>query len=242
MLKLSGVLASSLILASAASLFAADRERAVTAAPTVTIRGVVRDASGAPVPAAYLRSGNYISSRNNGTKADGKYSLTIPAGRPTLVTVDDFAFESVTTTITPTADMAIDFTLTLTRPTVTVTLNSGESHVLDLGSSRFAYYVVFANYARFNEANLCMPDGSASAPNKSEIAKITGPFARVNFSPCCARGPIVTANIELKSGEKSQVYFTDSCYDEELDFLGRERSTGTWWYLKFDDLAEITFQ
>jgi carboxypeptidase family protein len=241
-LTLSRIVASSLI-AAAVPLFADNgRQHVVVATPTVTIRGVVRDSGGAPVAGAYVRSGTYSSSRNNGTKADGKYSLTIPGGRPTLLTVEDFAFEPVTVSMTPKADMTVDFTLTTSRPTVTVKLTNGEKHVLDLGTSRFAYYIVFAGYARFNSANLCKTDGSAFAPHKTEFAKIVGPFSLVNFSPCCSRGAVVTANVEMKSGDKMQVYFNESCYGSELDFLGRERSTGLYNYFKFDDIAEIEFQ
>ena len=241
-MTLSRILACSLI-AAAVPLFADNgRQHVAVATPTVTIRGVVRDSSGAPVPGAYVRSGNYSSSRNNGTKIDGKYSLTVPGGRPVVLTVEDFAFEPVTVSMTPTADTTADFTLTISLPSVTVTLTNGEKHVLDLGTSRFAYYVIFANYARFNNANLCQTDGSSFAPHKTEIAKIVGPFTLVNFSPCCNRGPVFTANLELKSGEKMQVYFNESCYGGELDFLGRERSTGVYGYFKFDEIAEIEFQ
>ena len=241
-MTLSRIVASSLI-AAAVPLFADNgRQHVAVATPTVTIRGVVRDNNGAPVAGAYVRSGTYSSSRNNGTKADGKYSLTVPGGRPILLTIEDFAFEPVTVSMTPTADATVDFTLTISRPTVTVKLTNDEKHVLDLGTSRFAYYIIFANYARFNNANLCKTDGSAFAPHKSEFAKIVGPFSLVNFSPCCSRGPVVTANVEMKSGEKMQVYFNESCDGSELIFLGRERATGLYDYFKFDDIAEIEFQ
>jgi len=46
----------------------------------------------------------------------------------------------------------------------------------------------------------------------------------------------------MKSGEKMQVYFNESCVGSELDFLGRERSTGLYNFSKFDDIAEIEFQ
>ena len=241
-MNLSRIVASCLI-AVAVPLFADNgRQHVAAATPTVTIRGVVRDGSGTPVPGAYVRSGTYSSSRNNGTKVDGKYSLTIPGGRPVVLTVEDFAFEPITVSMTPTADTTVDFTLTTSRPSVTVKLTNGETHVVDLGTSRFAYYVVFANYARFNNANLCGTDGSSFAPHKTEFAKIVGPFSLVNFSPCCSRGPVVTANVEMKSGEKKQVYFNESCYGSELIFLGRERSTGVYGYFKFEDIAEIDFQ
>ncbi|HEY6843744.1 MAG TPA: hypothetical protein VI391_06210, partial [Thermoanaerobaculia bacterium] len=177
-----------------------------------------------------------------GTNADGVYAIAVPAGRPAVLTVEDFQFEPVTVTITPVADTRLDLTLTTSRPTVTVTLASGEKHVLVTASTKFAWYRPFMDYAKFDNANLCGTDGTSFAPNKNDIAKITGPFARVNFSPCCSRGPVMTGTVQLKSGESAQVYFNDSCYDDEIDFIGRERVSGTWYYLKFGDIAEIDFQ
>jgi len=218
------------------------RERAVQKTPTtVTVTGVVRDASGAPVPGAIVKSGTYHSNPN-GTAADGKYSIDLPAGRPVLITVDDFAFDSVTLTFTPTKTVTtLDVQMTSAHPALTVKLNNGESHVLDLGSSQFAYYIALSGFARFDNANLCKPDGSSFSPSKTEIARIVGPLTSVNFSPCCSRGPIMSANLELKSGEKSQVYFNDSCFGSDLYFIGRERSTGQWMYLSFANIAEIDF-
>jgi hypothetical protein len=144
--------------------------------------------------------------------------------------------------LTPTADATLDLTLTTARPIVTVKLSSGKTYDLVVDSAKFAWYRVFADYAKFDNANLCKTDGSSFAPNKTEIARIVGPFTRVNFSPCCSRGPVITATLQMKTGEIMQVYFNDSCYDDELDFIGRERGTGTWYYLKFDDIAEIDFQ
>jgi hypothetical protein len=51
----------------------------------------------------------------------------------------------------------------------------------------------------------------------------------------------MTVNVEMKSGETSQVYFNDSCFGNEVDFIGRERSTGQWLYFNFTNIAEIDF-
>ena len=143
--------------------------------------------------------------------------------------------------VTPEANMVLDLTLPQANPALTVKLVNGESHVLDLGTSQFGYYIVLSGYARFDNANLCLPDGSTIAPSKNDIAKIVGPATSVNFSPCCTRGPVLTLNVELKSGQKSQMYLVDSCYDNELDFIGRERSTAQWMYLNLNNIAEIDF-
>jgi hypothetical protein len=48
--------------------------------------------------------------------------------------------------------------------------------------------------------------------------------------------------VEMKSGERTQAFFNDSCFGTEVDFIGRERSTGQYLYLRFTDIAELDFQ
>jgi len=207
----------------------------------VTISGVVRDSvTGAPIAVAVVHSGSAYYDRNNGTKADGAYTLTVPAGRPVLITAEQFSYQPQIKTPIATAGMTLDFSLT-PRATATVRLTNGVTHVLGLSSSSFAYAIPFSGYARFDNANFCKTDGSAFAPSKNDISKIIGPPTSVNFAPCCASGAVLSANVEMKSGEKMQVYFTDSCGDSEVDFIGRERSTGVYQYMNFKDIAEIDF-
>jgi hypothetical protein len=220
-------------------LEAAPRRHAVVGSEEVAISGFVRDAAGTPVAGVLVHSGTRFSS---GTGTDGKYTLTLPANRPTLITAEYFAFEPATVTFTPTRGATLDITLSKPRPAVAVKLTNGETHVLDLATSTFAYYIPFSGYARFDNANFCKPDGSAFAPAKTEFARIVGPATAVNFSPCCSRGAVMTVNVEMKSGEKSQVYFNDSCFGGEVDFIGRERSTGQWQYYNFVNVAQIDFQ
>jgi hypothetical protein len=49
------------------------------------------------------------------------------------------------------------------------------------------------------------------------------------------------AQLELKTGEKFTVYFNDSCLGNEVDFLGREKSSGVYQYFKFTDISEVVF-
>ena len=153
-MTLSRIFCATTLLIAAAPLLAANKEHAVGPTAIVTISGVVRDASGAPVAGAVVHSGTYYSNRN-GTLPDGKYTLTLPGGRPTLLTVEDFAFEPVTVTVTPANNAVVDLTLTNSHPAVTVKLTNGETHVLDLGTSQFAYLIPFSGYARFDNANWC---------------------------------------------------------------------------------------
>ncbi len=225
----------------AVPLAARVRQHSVTPLGAVTITGVVRDAAtGAPVAGAIVHSGTFSSNRN-GTAADGKYSLTLPGGRPTLITVEDFAYEPVTVPFIPIQDGTLDLNLTKSRPAVTVKLISNETHILDLGTSQFAYLVTLSGYVRFDQGNFCKPNGSAFAPDKTEIDRIVGPATPVNFSTCCTLGPVMTLTVEMKSGEKTPVYFNDSCFGNEVDFIGRERSTGQYLYINFVNIAEIDF-
>lgn len=216
------------------------RARAVIPISSVTITGVIRDASGAPVAGAIVHSGTFYSN-SNGTDPDGKYSLKLPGNRLTLITVEDFAFDPVTVPFTPTKDAKLDLTVTRPRPALTVKLSSGETHILDLGTSQFGYLIPLSGYGRTDNANFCKPNGTAFAPAKTEFARIVGPATSVNFSGCCTRGPVMMVNVEMKSGETSQVYFNDSCFGNEVDFIGRERSTGQWLYFNFTNIAEIDF-
>lgn len=205
--------------------------------PEVTISGVVTDATtGARVKNVVISNGVVTST----TDDLGAWTLKLPQGRPTLLTATYFAYRTQTQTVTPTAGGHVDFALS-SNPIITVKLTSGESVDFDYDSAKFAYLTVFIGYVKDDNANFCRPNGETWAPNKSEFRKVTGPSTNVNFSPCCTLGPITTANVEMKTGEKTAVYFNDSCFGNEVDFLGRERSSGTFRYYAFKDIAEIDF-
>jgi hypothetical protein len=52
----------------------------------------------------------------------------------------------------------------------------------------------------------------------------------------------MAVTVEMKSGERTQAFFNDSCFGNEVDFIGRERTTGQFLYLKFTDIKELDFQ
>ncbi len=205
--------------------------------PEVTVTGVVRDASNSrPVKNVIVSNGVLFAT----TDDSGAWTLKLPQGRPTLLTATYFAFHTQTVSLTPSAGGTLDFSLT-PNPIITVKTAGGESVDLDYDTSKFAYIIVFIGYVKDDNANFCKPNGQAWAPNKSEFNKITGPATNVNFNACCTLGPVTTANVDMKSGEKTAVYFNDSCFGDEVDFLGRERSTGNFRYFAFKDIAEIDF-
>ena len=119
---------------------------------------------------------------------------------------------------------------------------NGDTHIITMDTAQFGYAVVFSNYVRGDNANLCKSDGSSIAPSRDAFSKIIGPPTSVNFALCCTFGPILTVNVEMKSGEKFPAYFHDSCFESEIDFIGRDRATGQYDYLDFTTIAEIDFQ
>jgi hypothetical protein len=241
-MTLSRICAATLMIAAAPLLSAANKEHAVKPIANATISGVVLDAStNTPIVGAIVHSGTFYSNRN-GTAPDGKYSITLPSGRPTTLTVEDFSYDPITVTVVPANNAVLDLRLTTLRPSVTVKLTNGETHVLDLGTSQFAYYIVFSGYGRTDSGNFCKPDGSQFAPAKTDIAKIIGPATLVDSPACCTRGQVMAVTVEMKTGERTQALFNDSCFGTEVDFIGRERSTGQYLYLKFTNIAEIDFQ
>jgi hypothetical protein len=227
-----------LLIAIAAPLSAATSKRhLVSPLPQVTVSGTVTDATtGKPVKNVTVANGIVFAITDDA----GAYTIKLPGGRPTLLTATYFAYKPFTKTVTPVSGAAFDFALS-PNPSIFVKTTAGETVDLDYDTSKFAYIVVFSGYVTDNSANLCKPDGTAFGPNKSEFNKIIGPAQDVNFSPCCTKGPVTTVNVEMKTGEKTAVYFNDSCFGNEADFLGRERSTGNFRYFAFKDIAEIDF-
>ena len=232
---------AALLMCTALPLAAVPRRHPVAAIANVMISGVVRDATtGLPILGAIVHSGTSFCQKG-GTKADGVYSLTIPGARPVLITVDHFAYQTQTVVFTGAAGMTLDFLLT-PLPVATVKMVNGDTHIVTVDTAQFGWAVPLSNYVRGDNANLCKADGSSFAPSKVDFAKIIGPPTSVNYAPCCTVGPILTMNVEMKSGDKFPAYFRDSCYETEIDFIGREASTGLYVYLDFTKIAEIDFQ
>ena len=227
-----------LIAATSTPLVAATSKRHIAGPlPTAMVTGTVTDAStGKPVPNVQVANGILTTF----TDASGAFFIALPAGRPTLLTATYFAYKPLTQTVTPSVGLIANFSLT-PNPSIFVKTSGGETVDLDYDSSKFAYIIVFIGYVKDDHANFCLPDGSSWAPNKSEFNKLVGPALDVNFAPCCTKGPVTTANVEMKTGQKVAVYFNDSCFGNEVDFLGRERSTGNFRYFSMKTIAEIDF-
>jgi hypothetical protein len=219
----------------------ATRRRAVSPAsgtgPTAQVLITVKDASNQrPVAAATIT----YAAQTQITTGAGQAALILPLGKPAVVSVAHAAFEPFSQTIT--AQSGGNYELALTgKPSVTIKTKTNEIHIVDIGTAQFANAAVFSNPARSDSGNFCKEDGTDFTPDKTEFARIIGPGVLESAPQCCQFAKVISANVEMKSGAKLKVYFKDSCSGNEVDFVGREKSTGQYQYFRFTDIAEIDF-
>lgn len=241
------IAAAALVASLALPAFAAERRHSSSTPgrkdlpeAVATLTGHVYDAeTGAPVVNADVAA-------NNGrtmTKSDGSYAFNVlTAPKQVLLTVTRTGYETATSTVTidTGANAVADFRL---KPTSTVRLTEvdGTVHTLDFDSVQFAYLISFSGYARSDAANFCKSDGTPFTPNRSEFKQILGPAISVNSSACCTLGPVVATTVQMKNGDMLTVNFADSCYGNEVDFIGREHVSGEYAYFNFTKIAKIEF-
>jgi hypothetical protein len=197
----------------------------------------VKDSSnGVPVPSATITyAGQTLTADSK-----GQVALDLPIGKPAVVVVAHPAFDAFTQTITAQAGGTYDLNLTA-KPSVTIKLKSGETHVVDIGTAQFANVAIFSSPIRTDNANFCKQDGTEFTPDKSEFKRILGPAVPENAAQCCQSGSVTSTNVEMKSGANLKVYFKDTCSGNEADFVGREKATGQYQYFRFTDITEIDF-
>jgi hypothetical protein len=225
-----------LILSCALPSFARDKRRSVTpTAPPKSgkVNGTVVDATtNAPVVFATVTAGEIATS----TDAAGKFELDLASG--TVLTITRSGYQ----TATATAVVGQPLTVRLSGlPTIHVRMTAGKEYDLDFDSSQFAYAVPFSAYVRDDAGKFCKPDGSDFRPSKSTIKRFIGPATATTGTTCCKDKPTLKGKIEMKSGETTDVIFTDACFGYEVDFIGRNHVTGEFVFLKFNDIAEIVF-
>ena len=235
LIRRSAVAAAAIIVAMLPLAAQTARRRAVAppSSIVVTLTGFIRDATnGQPLAFAQV-------------SAEGR-NLT---GAVSSVTAEQFAYNSQTTSVFGAEGAHADFSLT-PKPVVTVKLTklqgddpatAKDTFILDVDTAQFAYLIPFSGYIRSDVGNFCKDDGTSITPDKHTIKRVIGPAVSVDNSTCCKIGPIFKAQLEMKTGEKFTVYFNDSCFGSEVDFLGREKSSGNYQYFKFADIAEVDF-
>src|SRR3954451_8575291 len=117
----------------------AARRRAVVPAngngQTTRIVFTVKDAAnGVAVAGATITYG----SQSQVTSGNGQAAVTLPVGAPASVSVVHPAFAPFSQTIAATPNGTYDLNL-IEKPSVTIKLNTGETHIVDIGTAQFAY-------------------------------------------------------------------------------------------------------
>ena len=211
---------------------------------TVTLTGIITDASnGQPLANAQVSAEGRKSAVTDST---GAYTIKITKNLNVAVTAEQFAYNSKTTPVFGAEGARADFALT-PKSTVTVKLikpqgdPAKDTFILDIDTAQFAYLIPFSGYIRGDVGNFCKDDGTSITPDKHTIKRVIGPAVPVDNAGCCKLGPVMKAQLELKTGESFPVYFNDSCFGNEVDFLGREKSSGQYQYFRFADIAEVDF-
>ncbi len=220
----------------------ASRRRAVSPAnatgPTTSVLITATDASnGIAIAAATVTYAGQTAT----TATNGQTRINLPIGKPAVVLVGHAAFVPFSQSITAQAGGTYELKLT-EKPSVTIKTKTLETHIVDIGTAQFAYAAtVFSNPTRADNANFCKDDGSDFTPDKNAFTRILGPAVPVTAPQCCQSGNVMSADVEMKTGDKFKVYFKDSCSGSEVDFVGREKATGLYQYFRFTDIAEIDF-
>lgn len=212
------------------------RRAVVPTAPPITgkVSGTVTDAANArPVVFATVVAGD----RSTSTDSLGKFELDVPGG--TTLTVTRSGYLPASRLI---ANGTTTVAITMTGvPTIRLKTATNKEYELDMEDAEFAYAVPFSGYVRSDLGKFCKPDGSEYKPNKTTIKRFIGPAVASTSDACCKDKSVLKARLELKTGEQTDVFFSDSCFGYEVDFIARDHYAGAFVFLKFNDISEIVF-
>ncbi|HEX7707230.1 MAG TPA: hypothetical protein VF701_12295 [Thermoanaerobaculia bacterium] len=222
--------------------FAAGKRRAV-AHPTnpdsnqFKITGVVLDnATSAPVVAVGVEAGE----RTGYTDSEGRFSIETSGTPPMQVTFARTGYNSKSVSLSSAG--IHDLTVRLdAKPTVLIERSNGTQLNMDLESITFGYPSVFSGYVASQSIEFCRGDGSRVTVHRTEIAKIIGPATVTAQSGCCAATQLLRVNVELKNGQKGDLFFVDSCFTTSIDIIGRNHHTGLFEYIRFANINEVAF-
>lgn len=208
--------------------------------------GLILDsATNKPVVEAEVTSGN----RTVKTDAAGSFNIVIITGRPVALIVHRSGYEDLPLTVTLTVQGSVSPVVPATptpvalmpKPLVIVKTTAGATIRLDADTVQFAYVIPFSNPATTTIASFCRDDGTADDIDRSEFAHITGPAVSTTNAACCKLGPSLGINVELKTGEKEHVLFTDSCFGYDCIFTGRDHDSAQYVQVKFTEIASVDF-
>lgn len=226
----------------------AQRRRAVshpTSAGRITaakISGtVVDDVTGQPVLFVQVKAGD----RSDITDSAGKFLIRNATGLGGKIVVEAArtGYTAKSVELTTGGEHVINVRLQ-PRPTVHVKKLDNSTVELDAESIEFGYPVLFSGYAAAAFEEFCKPDGTAITVNRSDIRRVNGVATKAVQSACCGTKEVEKINVELKTGEITDLYFVDTCNNgnvSSIDLIGRNHATGKIEYTAFSAISEVVF-
>lgn len=211
------------------------------AAAEATIDGTVVDAlSNAPVIGADVFAQSL--GRYSRTSSAGVFIMKVPAGQPVTLTISRYGYQRVITTVNVSAaGLSQQFSMN-PNPTVLVRTTAGVVHQLAAETVEFGYLVPLTGFVKDRTVSMCKPDGTAFAPKTEDMKRIQGPAVTVAASPCCSQGGSASGvTLDMRDGERTQAFFTDSCFGYAMEVIGLEQTKASLVDIKLTEISEIVF-
>jgi hypothetical protein len=77
---------------------------------------------------------------------------------------------------------------------------------------------------------------------RNEIRRINGTATKGVQANCCGTKEVEKINVELKTGEVTDLYFVDTCNGiPSIDLIGRDHTSGKLVYTAFTSITEVVF-
>lgn len=204
-----------------------------------SLTGVVLDASsGQPVPAMTVSAGF----RSSATNAQGKFELENVTGVDALIVLTDRSgYLASSTRVGPNDPKDLTIRVTPT-PTVSVRRTNGQTTNVDFESFKFGYPVPFSGYRDSESEDFCKVDGTKVSIHRSQLKRLVGPATAAAGGLCCTSGNAARMTVTLRTGETSDLFFTDTCEGRYVVDLGaREHVSGNFVHIPITDIVEIVF-
>jgi len=200
---------------------------------------VTDDATGQPVIFARVRVGDRIDNTDNAGKYEVK-NVSSFQGK-ILIEVSRTGYTTKTVLLPTGGEQVIDIRMA-PLPTVSVKKADNTTVQLDADSIEFGYPVVFSGYNTAAFEEFCKPNGTAISVNRSDIRRINGAATKAAQAACCGTKEVEKINVELKTGEVTDLYFVDTCNGvPSIDLIGRDHATGQLVYTAFTAITEVVF-
>ncbi|HKR65944.1 MAG TPA: hypothetical protein VJZ00_19590 [Thermoanaerobaculia bacterium] len=200
---------------------------------------VIDDVTGAPIPSMRLT----IGTKSDVTGPNGTFQAKDVFGYGSIIVeATRSGYVTKTEHLTTSGNQTITLRMTPT-PTVRVRKTDNSTVDVDFESLEFGYAVPFSGYTQAPFEEFCK-NGASVKIDRSEIRRITGPATVVEGgATCCPGKSVLRVNVELKSGEKTDVFFLDSCEAgiTRIDLIARHHTQGGLQYIPFQEISEVVF-